>query len=259
MSITGELPADQMERRRAVEALGAEAFRLMEIALRRVPEVVVRPSAPILYFGDLSGFQQSSRRIVTVGLNPSLAEFPATDPWSRFPAASSEADEAYFSGLDRYFAEAPYRSWFTAFEPLLQGLGASYYPNQACTALHTDLCSPVATNPTWSKLTDGQRGALRVEGLGLWRELMSALRPHLIIISVAAHHLGRVGLPPLTEWSTVHTVERANPYLFRATRMQLSNSEATVVFGQAAEKPFGVVSNADKTAAGQVLAGLLDA
>lgn len=45
--------------------------------------VVVRPSMPILYFGDRPRFDASPHKIITVGLNPSKAEFPPADPFLR--------------------------------------------------------------------------------------------------------------------------------------------------------------------------------
>ena len=38
-------------------------------------DVVVSPSLPILYFGDLASYEKSDLKIVTVGKNPSDNEF----------------------------------------------------------------------------------------------------------------------------------------------------------------------------------------
>lgn len=46
----------------------------------------VDPSIPILYFGDLTAYENSPKRIVTVALNPSNVEFPS--PSTRFPMAA---------------------------------------------------------------------------------------------------------------------------------------------------------------------------
>ena len=50
---------------------------------------LVAPSAPVLFFGDLPGFGESTPRVATVALNPSRREFPAADPFKRFPGAES--------------------------------------------------------------------------------------------------------------------------------------------------------------------------
>ena len=78
-------------------------------------------------------------------------EFPADSPFRRFPLAegvtASELDR-YLDALSAYYRTDPYRGWFSAFEPLLNGAGASYYAGRTSTAVHTDICSPVATDPT---------------------------------------------------------------------------------------------------------------
>src|SRR5262245_50653978 len=97
---------------------------------------VVRPAIPILYFGDRIKYLSSSLKVITVGLNPSKREFP-DDRCSRFPAASpmatdpkQRAKSLHLEALDEYFRTDPYGSWFASFEPILNGLGASYYDGQ---------------------------------------------------------------------------------------------------------------------------------
>ena len=46
---------------------------------------VVRTSMPILFFGNLRAYLASPIRVLTVGLNPSWAEFPEEEPFRRFP------------------------------------------------------------------------------------------------------------------------------------------------------------------------------
>lgn len=132
---------------------------------------VVHPSVPIAWFGDLDAYEASPIRIITVGLNPSLHEFPAADPFQRFPTAQvalkhndAGSRAAYVGALNAYFRTAPYRRWFDgAYGHVLQAMWTSFYP-QSLTgenaprfmALHTDLYSTLATRPTWSGL-DGCR------------------------------------------------------------------------------------------------------
>ena len=97
-------------------------------------------------------------RVLSVGLNPSLYEFPADSPFRRFPLAEGvtlREPEPYLDALSAYFRTDPYCSWFSAFELMLNGLGASFYEGKPSTALHTDICSPVATDPTWSPPRQG--------------------------------------------------------------------------------------------------------
>jgi len=165
---------------------------------------IVPHSIPILYFGDLRSYWRSARKIVTVGLNPSNVEFLE----DRFqvrelrPGSVSDLEQS----LCRYFEYNPYSLWFDrGFETLLQPLGASYYGEkyatrpprwwnpQPNTASHTDICTPLATDPTWSRLPDHVTKRLSAIGFPLWRDLIEALEPDLILISVAMHHLRKLG------------------------------------------------------------------
>ena len=143
----------------------------------------VTPAAPILFFGDLVAYGTSALRVLTVGLNPSLHEFPHGEPFRRFPrleGAGGREPGRYLDAMAGYFRTDPYRAWFSAFEPLLNGAGASYYAVEASTALHTDICSPVATSPTWSQLDGADHAAIEADGGPLWHMLLEALRPQII-------------------------------------------------------------------------------
>lgn len=246
----------------ALAHLAEEAWRLHAEASNRTTSVV-RPSMPILYFGDVDRYHSSELRIITVGLNPSGEEFPTADPWLRFPEGSTldvhGLDlEAYFRSLDRYFHRDrhPYMRWFgMAFGALLRGLDASYEPALPNTAIHTDLCSPVATDPTWSGLARRDQAAL-AGGYDLWHRLVQALRPHVILMSVAERHLDKVTLPMDGDWVPIHQITRARPYEFRARRVQ-TTVPCLLVWGRAAQLPFGSVSNLDKQAAGVAIKALI--
>ncbi|MDQ1731000.1 MAG: hypothetical protein QOK10_1159 [Pseudonocardiales bacterium] len=162
--------------------------------------------------------------------------------------------ERYLQALDQYFSAAPYKRWFTpSFEPILNGLGVSYYP-PAAGALHTDICSQLATNPTWSGL-GARRLSLSAAGGAVWRDLISALRPDILLMSVARAHLAALGAAPTKEWESVFIVERENPYIVRARRVRIGDAEPLVVFGQAANTPFGTISGNDKRRLGETLLG----
>lgn len=76
-------------------------------------------------------------------------------------ARVADKTDGYLASLDAYFRTAPYTGWFNpSFEPLLRGLGASYYEAAPSVALHTDLCSPLATDPTWSRLDPREQALL---------------------------------------------------------------------------------------------------
>jgi hypothetical protein len=245
----------------AVESLVSEAWRIYNRAGDN--PCVVRPSIPILYFGDRDAYLRSPLKVITVGLNPSRCEFPEGDRFARFRQAEHVCPgvlhgrfyEEYLAALNEYFHLMPYRRWFNAFEPLLNGMEGSYYAGQASTAMHTDLCSPLATDPTWGGLTPKEQGKLRPDGVKLWLQLADYFAPDVILISVAQRHLQELPAPPLTEWETIHTVNRANPYLVRATEVEIvPGKRTTIVFGRAARVPFALVSAAEKREIGQRIA-----
>ena len=163
----------------------------------------VIPAAPILFFGDVDAYLASPLRVLTVGLNPSLHEFPVSEAFRRFPMAGDSRGRqpgTYLDAMSAYFRVDPYRSWFAAFEPLLTGAGSSYYEGKGTsTALHTDICSPVATDPTWSRLSQTERAALEGDGGPLWHTLLKVLRPHIVILSVARKHLERIEFVPKSD------------------------------------------------------------
>jgi hypothetical protein len=236
-----------------LEALATRAWNLFETASARAPEVVVRPSVPILYFGDSEAYARAPLKVVTVGLNPSWREFPPGDPWLRFPRArvngSIPALGEYLEALNEYFRTAPYRDWFDlGFEPILRGLGASYYSGAA---LHTDIGSPVATDPTWSRL--GQRRQLLGDGASLWRDLVDVLRPDVVLISVARDHLRHVSTLPPSSWRVAYTVERENPFEVRSAQAEIGGSGVPIYFGRCVNKPFGSVSTPDKERIGRAI------
>ena len=226
--------------------------------------VRVKPAAPILFFGDLGAYRVSTLRVLTVGLNPSLQEFPADRPFSRFPLDEGTAGRGrdhYLYALSSYFRTNPYRAWFRAFEPLLNGAGASYYEGFTSTALHTDICSPVATDPTWSKLGDVDRSTLEADGGLLWRMLLKILEPQVVVLSVAKRHLERIAFEPQgNEWTAIHTFDRtgggaprSRPYEVMARWYDVDGKPSLFIFGPAAQTPFGLISDPQKGKVGAIL------
>lgn len=230
---------------------------------------VAPSSIPILYFGNRAGYMASACRVVTAGLNPSKTEFPSHAPLSRFPAAAPavdgrERDSArraalLAAALDSYFVEDPYRSWFNpAYGAFLHGLGASFYEGPAM-ALHTDLCSPLATDPTWSGLPDRSKTALAQNGVPLWHQLMAVLEPDIIVVSVARKLVDQITFPAISPWaSTAHYTHtgaggaRRKPYRVETRWVQVvANKPTLLVFGPAAQLPFGLLTDAQKDDAGQ--------
>lgn len=220
----------------------------------------VNPAVPILFFGDLDAYRASPLRVLTVGLNPSRREFPADQPFQRFPRTegiSGGEPSRYLDAMSAYFRTDPYRAWFSAYEPLLNGMDASYYDKHASTALHTDICSPVATDPTWSGLDAADRAALESEGGPLWHMLLEELKPQIVALSVAKRHLERINFMPLSDWTGIDVFERkangeprSEPYEIRGRSYDVGGGQSLFIFGRAAIKPFGLLDNNRKSAAG---------
>jgi hypothetical protein len=249
----------------ALEGLALRAFDAWEQASTLAEAVVVRPAVPILFFGDVEAYMQSPLRVITVGLNPSHLEFPEHDRFQRFRGAEgfkskvSAGDcQRYLGALSGYFGDAPYARWFGTYEDLLDGMGASFHKGAASTALHTDLCSPVATDPTWSRLPLADRNVLLGPGRGLWHDLVRFLKPQVMLISVARAHLAHLRFESDGDWAELCRVERDNPYIVERKRMRLEDGTTmTAFFGQAAQTPFGTVSREDKLRLGARIAGEL--
>ncbi len=225
----------------------------------------VTPAAPILFFGDLHAYWASPLRVLTVGLNPSLHEFPVDQPFRRFPLVESSIDRkpsCYLNAMSAYFRTDPYCGWFSTFEPLLRGMEVSHYEGRASTALHTDICSPVATNPTWSRLGEAVRSFLAVDGGPLWHMLLEEFRPQIVVLSVAKTHLARIEFEPLTDWEVIHSIERtfggelrSRPYEIYARWYDIGGERTLFIFGAAAQKPFGTLADNQKWEAGEIVFG----
>lgn len=252
-----------MGRRAALSDAVAGAWRAFDLAAASAARVV--PSAPILFFGDANAYDGSPLRAVTVGLNPSSREFPAADPFCRFLLAADIAAEdrdRYLDAMSAYFRTSPYWQWFRHLDPLLDGMGAGYRPGRPSTALHTDICSPVATDPTWSKLDDGDRLLLRADGVPLWHRLMEALQPHIVVLAIAGRHLSDIGFEPVNdEWRVLHVVDtkvggdpREPPYKVQARRYAVGSTEALFVLCPAMRSPLPI-GTAKKHELGAIILG----
>ncbi|CAI8019201.1 Pyruvate carboxylase subunit A [Geodia barretti] len=90
---------------------------------------------------------------------------------------------------------------------MLGGMDVSYYHGNPATALHGDICSPVATNPTWNDLDSNARATLEQDGGPLWHDLVKVLQPHIVTLSVARRHLRRIKFSPITDQADLHVFE----------------------------------------------------
>lgn len=223
---------------------------------------VLHPSIPIMYFGDYKKYLNSDIKIVTVGLNPSKIEFKGKSVFSRFPDAETLYERflhgqdftKYLSLLNNYFHEDPYRNWFDNYEHALSGFNCSFYGKKSNAALHTDILSPLATDPRWSKLDAGAKRELSNVGIVLWHKLTEFLLPDIILVSIRRSYLDEIRFKRLGVWKTVFSVERKNPYDVSVQRVEiLPGKIARLVFGKAAEKPFATIKHPDKRLIGSAV------
>lgn len=153
---------------------------------------MVQQAIPILWFGDMDAYFGSRKKIVTVGLNPSLKEFPKDK--DRFPKAAGlhgkrsldpRDIEDYTAAMNAYFETEPYSKWFNHFEKALNPLDASYYANKRMPnrAIHIDIYAPFATDPTWSGLSLDQKLYIDEQSNGLYEDMQALLKPDVVLVS----------------------------------------------------------------------------
>ena len=145
---------------------------------------VVKDSIPIVWFGDIDAYFASNLKVVTIGLNPSDQEFSS----KRFDIIDfdngnidSQIDQLKKT-LCNYFKNNPYWKWFNKYERLLDAKNCSYCNNKGNTAIHIDLMTAIATNPTWSGLKQNEKA--RIQNIPLFKNLLSILNPDFVLCSV---------------------------------------------------------------------------
>jgi hypothetical protein len=195
----------------------------------------VRPLPPILFVGNLAEYRRSKIKVITVSLNPSKnGEDPATHA-REFPAwvgvdslTLKNQRERYLKGLNNYF-EKPYEKYFSKFEMVLNGMDISYYSSGKMDkqtyrnrALHTDLCSPLTTNPNWGYIDRNIQKSLGDAGSSLWNELVSNLKPDVILASFGKSYLKWIKLQLCDEtksvkdlhtWEKIYEIPGEKPYI----------------------------------------------
>ena len=228
---------------------------------RRGEKWLVDPAVPVLFFGNLAGYEASCPRIATVGLNPSHREFPPDDPFRRFPNADTADAVAYLAVLSSYFQNRPYREWFDSYEKALNGMGTTYYGEEKnAAALHTDIGSVHPTNPTWSRLCDQDRKRLIREGAPLWRRLIEYIQPDILLISVGCQWMNDSlnELKTVCDWKPIHTFEKKKDGSPRSRPVEVkvrwhaltTRNRILIAHVPAGRTPLGFLSNEQKRQAG---------
>ena len=216
-------------------------------------DCVIPDVMPIPFFGDIEAYFSSLTRVVTVSLNPSSNEFPEDFRFDRFRGFDGNI-LSIESACAEYFNSGYGYSWFdSGFEPMLRGLGSSYYVKNAMrVALHTDLNSPFATDPTWSGLSNEQQLTLAHHGVENWKKLIGYLKPDIIISSVGSIHLSRLDLQYPDTYSGAKG-ERISVFNFPFS--EEDNAMFVSIPGKRGQPLFGY-SNSEKLDLGQTIAGI---
>jgi hypothetical protein len=194
------------------------------------------PSIPIMYFGDYEAYLQSPLKIITVGLNPSHEEFPSKNQFKRFRGVENlyskeklipEDTSKYLNSLNTYFRNQNY-DWFDKFEPILNPMNASFYTGQSNTVLHTDFCSPLATNKGWSKNEKTTNSylvkSLLRKGSEYWHRLVNILKPDVILVSIRNEYKRLIYQNQKLKWTTVLSFDKTTKGLLRKTPYKIQCS-----------------------------------
>lgn len=153
---------------------------------------IIYGSFPIIWFGDLDKYLKSGKtKIVTIAINPSNQEFEekrfANINLSGYNSLSSDEQKIKIkelaNTLNEYYYFNPYDKWFNNYNKILNVLGADYKndDNSDCVAIHIDIYSAIATNPTWKKLKGESRKKL--PNPQLFKKLLDFLDPDYIFYS----------------------------------------------------------------------------
>ena len=223
---------------------------------------VVKPSIPILYFGNYEEYKISEKKIITCALNPSSIEFfnsISNDINFRFHNNALNSSSDYFNSLNNYFIKNPYKRWFNSFEPILKGANASFYSNLKYKnrVLHTDYCSILATSPTWSYLYNNQITSIFSEGSKLWYELVEYLQPDVILISFARKYFKMI-LNYYNKTNSQNIIMNLNnPRIaVEESIIRIGNKNTKLIFSQGGRTPFMYLNESkysEKTNLGKML------
>ncbi len=216
-------------------------------------DFVIKPSLPILYFGNIELYLKSKFKVVTAALNPSDIEFKKSKDdrpsFFRFPEYKGDLITLEKS-LNNYFENKPYTNWFgisgkskKGFIPILNGMECCYYNSYKFkdTSLHTDICSPLATNPTWSKLNDIQKKSIFEEGFNLWKSLIYYLKPDLILVSLSKEYLKLFDLNFINHIE--NKVGKKSNYYIDHYEIKIFDYKTNLIWGSAQNTPFQPFKN----------------
>ena len=165
---------------------------------------VVSDSIPVLWVGDMVGYFQSARRIVTLGISPSRRDFGANgvvgsdivEALKKHEGLSADEYSRYCAHMNDYFVRGGMTGFrYVGFQRVLDLVDASYGTQGAShQVLHLNMETPVATAPSWSKLKKRERELLAPMGHELCLDMLHFLDPSLVLMSTSVNYLASSAL-----------------------------------------------------------------
>ena len=220
---------------------------------------------PILFFGDLEKYFESVKKVVTIGINPSFNEFEE----NRF-RKNIKTPYSLEHSLCNYFrrdkGRNPYTNWFDNYNKYLKEFNSTFknipsYPNRV---IHTDICSPLATNPTWSEIERRLKDDLFNEGFEIWKDLITELEPDFLVMACPIKTPLKEKLFNLLDVKEIDCIQTiidkkdGNPRkpqnIFKLTlnSISINNFPTKLIFGSVSlNKPFGSILDDDIKSMGQ--------
>ncbi len=176
---------------------------------KKMLDFVVKPSIPIIWFGNIEKYKNSQLKIVTVSINPSKNEFEdntGNSSFWRFKGISR-----HFSNKERlndddklmlvnaynsYFELNPYSAYFDYYNRVLKNYFECAYDGQKeNTAIHIDLYTPIATN-LWKSLKSKEKREIQPSnsqnGEKYILSFLKYLNPDIILFSTRKDELKKV-------------------------------------------------------------------
>ena len=233
---------------------------------------VIRDKIPLPYFCNVSAFMKSPKRIVTVAINPNDDVFESTRTETRLSADETERRlSAYF---DERQKERNLPSWFNNYKHILEGMESTYlgeYDSNQNTAIHVDLCSPIATNPTWGTLYNEEKNLLSEPGMKLFSSLMDLLNPDVVLVSISVGAIERLWGAPANSnddtWSVLTSFDRRGDgaprspvYKVKLKQLPKPNGPPTlIIYGAPFRgRPFGKITTQQRMKIGECVRARMD-
>lgn len=202
---------------------------------------IVPNSLPILFFGDIERYKKQEFKVITAAINPSFYEFQKNNSdfsyKYRFPNYNNSLESLELS-YNNYFKRSNnyYSGWFgkrikgrKGFEAVLNGIGFSFFSDRNFKiALHTDICSPLATKELWGKLTKEEKEILEKKGKPIWTKTVKELEPNLILFSGKEIYLDGLKLS-INSFLTDEIQKIDKRFKFKT--LQIENFKTTVLIG----------------------------